>query len=90
VKKIIKAPRNSSDTQLVLKTRTGFHCPVNGFWRSDDRSLEVFVFEGSVMPPGINGSTEWTLLDRNVQSPLPAAAGEPTFAPGAKEGGASR
>ncbi|WP_156507398.1 hypothetical protein [Arthrobacter sp. OY3WO11] len=56
--------------------KTGFHCPANGFWRPEDRSVEpVFVFEGSIMPAGGRGSTAWYLEDAAFgppEYPLPA------------------
>lgn len=55
--------------------KTGFHCPANGFWRPEDRSNPVFVFEGSIMPAGSAGSTVWYLEDAAFgppEYPLPA------------------
>ena len=75
MKKINTLGRNSGKS-LSLMAKTGFHCPANGFWRPEDRSVEpVFVFEGSIMPAGGRGSTVWYLEDAAFgppEYPLPA------------------
>ena len=75
MKKINTLGRKSGKS-LGLMAKTGFHCPANGFWRPEDRSVEpVFVFEGSIMPAGGRGSTVWYLEDASCGSPeypLPA------------------
>lgn len=71
MKKIDHQYRRPAERKLQLKASTGSHCPANGFWRSEDRPAEpVFVFEGSMMPPGKRGSTMWYLDD--LQSGPPA------------------
>lgn len=74
--KKINTLRNISGRGLGLMAKTGFHCPANGFWRPEDRSMDpVFVFEGSIMPAGKGGSTVWLLEDAVVGPPthlLPA------------------
>ena len=63
--------RKSSDRRIQLKASTGSHCPTNGFWRAEDGAASdpVFVFEGSMMPPGKRGSTMWYLDDCQVGPP---------------------
>lgn len=63
--------RKASDRRIQLKASTGSHCPANGFWRSEDgpSAEPVFVFEGSMMPPGKRGSTMWYLDDSQVGPP---------------------
>ncbi|MBP1232952.1 hypothetical protein JOE40_002596 [Arthrobacter sp. PvP102] len=62
--KKINAIRRNSETNPGLMAKTGFHCPANGFWRPEDRSVApVFVFEGSIMPASSGGSTVWYLED---------------------------
>lgn len=63
--------RKSAERRIHLKASTGSHCPTNGFWRSADgtASEPVFVFEGSMMPPGRRGSTMWYLDDAQVGPP---------------------
>lgn len=63
--------RKSAERRIHLKASTGSHCPTNGFWRSEDgpASEPVFVFEGSMMPPGRRGSTMWYLDDAQVGPP---------------------
>jgi hypothetical protein len=63
VKKINTLRRNSAK-DVGLMAKTGFHCPANGFWRPEDRSMDpIFVFEGSIMPAGKDGSAVWLLED---------------------------
>ena len=75
MKKINTLGRNSGKSPGSM-AKTGFHCPANGFWRPEDRSVEpVFVFEGSIMPAGGRGSTVWYLEDAAFgppEYPLPA------------------
>jgi hypothetical protein len=75
VKKINTLGRKSGKSPGLM-AKTGFHCPANGFWRPEDRSVEpVFVFEGSIMPAGGRGSTVWYLDDASFgppEYPLPA------------------
>jgi hypothetical protein len=63
--------RKTLERKFQLKAVTGSHCPTNGFWRPEDApSTEpVFVFEGSMMPPGRRGSTMWYLDDSQVGPP---------------------
>lgn len=63
--------RKSAERRIHLKASTGSHCPTNGFWRSEDGPAcePVFVFEGSMMPPGRRGSTMWYLDDAQVGPP---------------------
>lgn len=63
--------RKASERRIQLKASTGSHCPANGFWRPADgpTSEPVFVFEGSVMPPGKSGSIVWYLDDSKVGPP---------------------
>jgi len=63
--------RKSSERRIQLKASTGSHCPTNGFWRAEDGAASdpVFVFEGSMMPPGKRGSTMWYLDDCQVGPP---------------------
>jgi hypothetical protein len=69
VKKINAQYRKVSERKLQLKAGTGSHCPTNGFWRAEDSPAEpVFVFEGSMMPPGRRGTTMW-YLDDNQSGP---------------------
>ena len=74
--KKIDTLRRISGKGLGLMAKTGFHCPANGFWRPEDRSMDpVFVFEGSLMPAGRGGSTVWLLEDAMFgppEYPLPA------------------
>lgn len=74
--KKINTLRSNSGKSPGLTAKTGFHCPANGFWRPEDRSVEpVFVFEGSIMPAGGRGSTVWYLEDAvsgPPEYPLPA------------------
>lgn len=72
MKKILNPQyRRAAERKIQLKASTGSHCPTNGFWHSEDRPAEpVFVFEGSMMPPGKRGSTMWYLDD--AQSGPPA------------------
>ncbi|MFP3581278.1 hypothetical protein SB659_17045 [Arthrobacter sp. SIMBA_036] len=57
--------RKATEGRIQLKASTGSHCPANGFWRPEDgpATEHVFVFEGSMMPPGRRGSTMWYLDD---------------------------
>jgi hypothetical protein len=63
--------RKAAERKVRLKAGTGSHCPVNGFWRSEDGQAgePVFVFEGSMMPPGKRGATMWYLDDSQVGPP---------------------
>ncbi|BCW81139.1 MULTISPECIES: hypothetical protein [Micrococcaceae] len=63
--------RKSAERRIQLKAGTGSHCPTNGFWRPEDAPATepVFVFEGSMMPPGKRGSTMWYLDDAQVGPP---------------------
>ena len=63
--------RKAAERRIQLKASTGSHCPTNGFWRPEDgpATEPVFVFEGSVMPPGRRGSTMWYLEDPQVGPP---------------------
>ncbi|MEE9095205.1 hypothetical protein [Pseudarthrobacter phenanthrenivorans] len=63
--------RKSSERRIQLKASTGSHCPTNGFWRAEEGAASdpVFVFEGSMMPPGKRGSTMWYLDDAQVGPP---------------------
>ena len=63
--------RKSSERRIQLKASTGSHCPTNGFWRAEEGAVSdpVFVFEGSMMPPGKRGSTMWYLDDAQVGPP---------------------
>lgn len=74
--KKINTLRRNSGKDLGLMAKTGFHCPANGFWRPEDRSIApVFVFEGSIMPASTGGSTVWYLEDAVFgppEYPLPA------------------
>ncbi|MBX7443877.1 MULTISPECIES: hypothetical protein [unclassified Arthrobacter] len=63
--------RKASERKIQLKASTGSHCPANGFWRPEDGPANepVFVFEGSMMPPGKRGSTMWYLDDSQAGPP---------------------
>jgi hypothetical protein len=63
--------RKAAERRIQLKASTGSHCPTNGFWRPEDgpATEPVFVFEGSMMPPGRRGSTMWYLDDAPVGPP---------------------
>lgn len=63
--------RKAAERRIQLKASTGSHCPTNGFWRPEDgpSAEPVFVFEGSMMPPGKSGSTMWYLDDTRVGPP---------------------
>ena len=68
--KKINTLRRIADGKLGLMTKTGFHCPANGFWRPADRSKDpVFVFEGSIMPATGGGSAVWYMEDAVVGPP---------------------
>jgi hypothetical protein len=68
VKKISSAHRAPSNASR-LATRTGSHCPANGFWLPEGQpGRAVFVFEGSIMPRGASGATLW-LLDETATGP---------------------
>jgi len=63
--------RKTAERRIQLKASTGSHCPTNGFWRPEDgpATEPVFVFEGSMMPPGRCGTTMWYLEDAQVGPP---------------------
>lgn len=72
MKKITRLQYSKAAERIIhLKASTGSHCPTNGFWRPEDGpgSDPVFVFEGSMMPPGKRGSTMWYLEDAQVGPP---------------------
>lgn len=74
--KKINTIRRISETGPGLTARTGFHCPANGFWRPEDRSVDaVFVFEGSIMPASGGGSTVWYLENAVPGRPAPGPRG---------------
>ena len=69
MKKITSAYRSAAERAIHLRASTGSHCPANGFWRTADLlSDPIFVFEGSMMPPGKGGSTMW-FLDEAHEGP---------------------
>ncbi|NVM96896.1 hypothetical protein [Arthrobacter wenxiniae] len=63
--------QKTAERGIQLKASTGSHCPTDGFWRPEDgpASEPIFVFEGSLMPPGRRGSTVWYLDDAQVGPP---------------------
>ena len=63
--------QKTAERGIQLKASTGSHCPTNGFRRPEDgpASEPIFVFEGSLMPPGRRGSTVWCLDDAQVGPP---------------------
>ncbi|MFF2300485.1 hypothetical protein [Arthrobacter sp. NPDC058127] len=53
-------------------TRTGEHCPTNGWWApTTDAKNPRFVSEGSMMPSEGGGSVTWVLLRSFGDLPLP-------------------
>lgn len=64
MKKISQSNLNLVYSHGPNSTRTGFHCPRNGFWRPEGGNAEpLFVFEGSLMPTHGGSSTVWLLVD---------------------------
>lgn len=64
MKKISQSSWNLIFSDGSTATRTGFHCPRNGFWRPEGGNAEpLFVFEGSLMPTHGGSSTVWLLVE---------------------------
>ena len=70
MKKIRGTHTKSRDVMPRLMSRTGSHCPANGFWVPEgDTGQPVFMFQGSIMPTGSSGAIVWALQDARVVGP---------------------
>lgn len=72
-KRVLTLPAHSAMSGPTnAHSRTGEHCPANGWWAPlNRRSAARFLTEGSVMPADGGAAVVWTLAQRPDPSTTP-------------------